>query len=204
MKKLLLITATLCLSSVNVPAASLTKTYSYFTIGGSTLSQIEDELKSHGPRLDTTGQRHPGATSMEFKTKIDYAQADGWCRVAKANVALKAAVTLPRWKSVKSAKQDVRLVWDILARDIKRHEESHIVIAKNHARELENALVSLPRKRECATLQELAESATQRVLAKHDAAQIKFDRIEAVNFESRLMRLLDYRLEQMEREALRQ
>ncbi|KFB10150.1 DUF922 domain-containing Zn-dependent protease [Nitratireductor basaltis] len=204
MKKSLIIVGVLAFSTVVAGATSLSKTYSYFTIGGSTLSQIEEQLKARGPRLGATGQRHPGATNMEFTTKIDYGESDGWCRVQNAAVALNAAVTLPRWRATKSAKQDVRLVWNILERDIKRHEESHIIIAKNHARELENTLLRLPRKRECGAVQKLAETATQRILAKHDAAQIKFDRIEAKNFESRLLRLLDYRLEQMEREALKQ
>lgn len=201
MKKILIIFGALAFSTAVAAAASLSKSYSYFTIGGSTLSQIEEQLKSRGPQLDSTGQRHPGATSMEFKTKIDYSDSNGWCRIDKAEVGLKAAVTLPRWRAERQAKQDVRLIWNILERDIKRHEESHIIIAKNHARELETSLRALPRKRECAELQSMAEATTQRLLAKHDAAQLKFDRIEAINFESRLMRLLDYRLEQMERAA---
>ncbi|TIO99636.1 MAG: peptidase, partial [Mesorhizobium sp.] len=33
------------------------------------------------------------------------------------------------------------------------------------------------------------------ILAKHDRAQVQFDRVESVNFESRIIRLLRYRMQ---------
>ena len=96
------------------------------------------------------------------------------------------------------AEKEVRLIWDTLARDIKRHEESHLSIAKNHGRRLEDRLKALPRRRRCAVLAAEVEKTTARVLAEHDAAQEHFDRVESINFESRFLRLLRYRLEQIE------
>ena len=46
--------------------------------------------------------------------------------------------------------------------------------------------------------QEKAAATTARVLAAHDKAQDDFDRIEGINFERRLMRLMDYRMERIE------
>ena len=54
-------------------AANLTKTYSYFSIGGSTLDEIQSELSRRGPHVNSTGLRHPGATRMEFNSRIGYA-----------------------------------------------------------------------------------------------------------------------------------
>jgi predicted secreted Zn-dependent protease len=179
-------------------AATLSRTYSYFTIGGLTLPEIEQQLMIRGPRLDSTGQRHPGATNMEFTTRINYAEGGGWCRIASARVSVKAKVILPQWRNRRQADTEVRLIWDTLARDIKRHEESHVGIAKNHARELEQSLNALPRRKTCQALAKEVEKTTTRLLAMHDAAQNEFDRIEAINFEDRMMRLLRYRLEQIE------
>lgn len=191
--------------SVAAPAtaAGVSRTYSYFAIGGVTLTEIERQLHERGPRLQSTGRRHPGATNMEFTTRIDYAEAGGHCRVANARVGVKAEVFLPRWRDRRRAGQQVRLIWDTLSRDIKRHEESHLSIAKNHARRLEDALKSLGRGRSCTELAHGAEAARARILAEHDAAQDRFDRIEAINFERRILRLLNYRLEQIEAGRLR-
>jgi predicted secreted Zn-dependent protease len=180
-----------------VSAASVAKTYSYFSIGGATLDEIQTELDIRGPKVKTTGRRHPGATQMEFVSRIGYAKGPKGCSIAKATVTVKAKVILPRWRRPRGADQDVRLVWDTLSADIKRHEESHVVIAKNHARELEQALNAIPRQADCKEAQEKAAAATQKVLARHDRAQVQFDRVEGINFERRIVRLLRYRLEKM-------
>ena len=41
----------------------------------------------------------------------------------------------------------------------------------------------------------MARQVTQKILAKHDRAQVEFDRVEGINFERRIIRLLRYRME---------
>ncbi len=184
-------------------AASLSKTYSYFTIGGTTLEDIERELKVRGPKVQSTGSRHPGATRMEFSTRIGYGEKNGRCSVIQADVQVKADMILPRWNRRARADDDTRLIWDTLSADIKRHEESHVVIARNHAREMEQELKQIRGVKSCALAQKKVEETTARVLAKHDSEQERFDRIEGINFESRLMRLIRYRLERIEAQGRR-
>ena len=198
MNRLILAAAFVAISTLCAQAASVAKTYSYFTIGGVTVDEIEQELKRRGPQVKSTGLRHPGATRMEFKTRVDYREHNNRCGVASATVTVKANMILPRWKARKRASHDTRLIWDTLSADIKRHEESHVVIAKNHARELEEALQTVQRQRGCDVAQEKVKQITARILARHDAEQDRFDRIEGRNFESRLLRLLHYRIEQIE------
>lgn len=195
-----LILAVLLAASAAMPAnaASIAKTYSYFSIGGRTLDEIETELSRRGPQVKSTGRRHPGATRMEFTTRLGYAESNESCRIVQANVTVKARVILPRWSRPKRAEQDVRLIWDTLSADIKRHEESHVSIAKNYARDLEQALLKLGRQQSCQIAAQKAKETTNRLLEKHDRAQEQFDVIEGKNFESRLLRLLRYRLERME------
>ena len=65
---------------------------------------------------------------------------------------LKVAAPSPRHRQVSRRKQscalrqrakahsDTRAIWDTLSADIKRHEETHVKTAKNHAWELEVVL----------------------------------------------------------------
>jgi predicted secreted Zn-dependent protease len=180
-------------------SASLSKSYSYFSIGGSTLDEIETQLAKRGPQLKNSSKRHPGATRMEFTTRLGYAEGtNGSCEIVQANVSVRARVILPRWRRSKKADEDVRLIWDTLSSDIKRHEESHVIIAKNHAREMEEALKGLYRQKSCRILAAKAKAISAKLLEKHDRAQVEFDRIEGMNFESRILRLLKYRLERIE------
>ncbi|TGR73598.1 DUF922 domain-containing protein, partial [Mesorhizobium sp. M1C.F.Ca.ET.193.01.1.1] len=93
---------------------------------------------------------------------------------------------------------DVMLFWDTLSADIKRHEERHVEIAKNHARWLEDALKASPAQKTCEQAKAEAAAIQAPELARHDQDQVRFDRVEAVNFESRIIRLMRYRMERTE------
>jgi predicted secreted Zn-dependent protease len=132
---------------------------------------------------------------MAFTTRIGYAQEGSSCRIASAATTVKVEVILPKWRPRRKAEPDVRLFWDTLFADIKRHEEQHVDIAKAHARELETKLKATGRQKSCAAAQAKAKAITDATLADHDKAQARFDRVETINFESRILRLLRYRME---------
>jgi predicted secreted Zn-dependent protease len=198
MKRLILCAALAAGIAGQAAAANLVKSYSYFRVGGSTLDEIEDQLARHGPKVNSTGLRHPGATRMSFSTRIGYAQKPDSCRIVSVVVTVKARVILPVWRQRRRADADVRIFWDTLSSDIKRHEERHVEIAKNHARELEDKLKGIGKQADCKIAAAKAKEATARILAKHDRAQAEFDKVEGINFESRILRLLKYRLERIE------
>jgi predicted secreted Zn-dependent protease len=179
-------------------AQALSKSYSYFSIDGITLDEIESELGKRGPQVGTAGRRHPGATRMQFSTNLTYEQGPASCRVKSARVAVKADIILPRWKTRGGALADVVNVWDTLSSDIKRHEESHVLIAKRHARDLQDALKALWPKKSCDQMKLDASATAERILKRHDEEQARFDRIESKNFQARMRRLFRYRMEQRE------
>ena len=135
---------------------------------------------------------------MSFSTRIGYAEKPGSCRIDSAVVTVKAKVILPLWRQRRHADAEVRLFWDTLFADIKRHEDRHVEIAKNHARELEDALKATWSFADCEQAAAKAKEMTVRMLARHEKAQVRFDRVERINFESRILRLLKYRLETIE------
>jgi len=198
MKRLILCAALAGCTAVPAAAATVAKSYSYFRVGGRTLDEIEDQLAKNGPKVKSTGLRHPGATQMSFSTRIGYQQQSGSCRIVSAVVTVKAHVILPVWRQRRRSDEDVRIFWDTLSADIKRHEERHVEIAKNHARELEDTLKRIGRQPNCQVAAAKAKEATAKLLARHDRAQAEFDKVEGINFESRILRLLKYRIERIE------
>lgn len=179
--------------------ASVSKTYAYFSVRGQTAEQIERDMARRGPRVGLGRIGHPGAAELTFKGKVDYTEGNGRCRIGDATFHVKAKITLPRWRDRRRGERDLVFVWDTLARDIKRHEEQHVIIAKNHARQIEDEIKALYPARDCETLERKAGRITERVLKEHDRAQAQFDRVEAINYESRLKRLLRYYAEQQSR-----
>ncbi|AZO75277.1 MULTISPECIES: DUF922 domain-containing protein [unclassified Mesorhizobium] len=198
MNRSLLCVLMLTFAAMPAGAANLVKSYSYFSVGGRTLDDIEKQLTKNGPEVKSTGSRHPGATQMAFTTRVSYAQTADSCRIANAQVTVKVKVILPEWRRPRKAEPEVRLFWDTLSADIKRHEERHVEIAKNHARELEDALKATYPQKTCEAAKAKAAEISAAVLAKHDRAQVQFDRVEGVNFESRIIRLLRYRMQRIQ------
>ena len=86
------------------------------------------------------------------------------------------------------------MIWDALSSDIKRHEERHAEIARTQARAMERGILSLPAQRNCEAMQELVSEESTRGIDEHDRLQARFDKVEAVNFQNRMMRLLNNRL----------
>lgn len=169
------------------------KSFSYFQIGGRTAEELDRELEKRGPMTKTSGSRHPGATQIKFGGEITYLPSNGRCSVGEVKVTLKTKIILPRWKNRNRANRELGMIWDALSSDIKRHEERHAEIARQHARQLEQSLKRLRPARYCETLQAKVADLTARTVEEHDKAQIAFDRVEALNFENRLIRILEYR-----------
>ena len=181
-----------------VPAASaetLSLTYSYFTIGGSTPMEMEEEMGRLGPEIKGSTYRHPGATRMEFSSRIGYRKESARCSIVSAQVTIKAKVILPRWKRPRGADAATSLFWDVLSADIVRHEESHLVIARNYARRIERELKALPPQKDCDTLASNAEALKEKIMSEHDREQRRFDVIEGKSLEKRLLNKLKLRFE---------
>lgn len=171
------------------------KTITYFDIGGRTAAELDAELSRKGPLTQSTGGRHPGATQIRFGGDVTYAHRSGHCGIDDATVTLKTKLILPRWKNRRKADAELGMIWDALSADIKRHEERHAEIARQHARDLEHRLKRLRPEANCDRLQDRVSRVTDELTQAHDRAQMTFDRIESKNFEERMIRILRYRTE---------
>jgi predicted secreted Zn-dependent protease len=179
------------------PARSETiivKKTTYFSVGGRTAAEIDRNMARLGPVSSVTGRRHPGATQIKFKGSADFVAVGNSCRIGGAKVTLSTKLVLPRWIHRRKADSAMALIWDTLSADIKRHEERHAEIARNHARALEKAILALPAARTCDRLKARVNTISERAMAAHERDQQRFDRVEAANFQRRMIRLLKYRI----------
>ena len=136
--------------------------------------------------MNSTGARHPGATKIKFGGTVTYVKHGNRCAVGSAKVTLSTRLILPRWKNRGTANRDLALVWDTLASDIKRHEERHAEIARNHARKLEKDFLALRPEADCERMQArrpLSETAIQ-----HTTATRPLRQDQAVRFHCRIIR----------------
>ncbi len=185
------------LASLAKADTSVRKSTVYFTVRGKTASELDSALMRNGPQAGGMA-RHPGAAQIKFSGDIKYSEANGRCGVSAARVNLNLKLILPNWQDRNSAPRGLAVLWDSLSGDIKRHEEHHAQIATQHARQMEQALKSLPAQKTCEAMQALVSSTTDKQIALHDEDQRRFDQIEMANFEARIMRLVKERQAQMQ------
>ena len=169
------------------------KSISYFDIKGSSADELDAALNERGPLAMGSSSHHPGATRIRFGGNATYSEANGRCYISGVKVTVDTEIILPRWRDRRHASKQLSLIWDTLSGDIRRHEDRHVEIARQHARQMERAILSLPSASSCDALQEKANEVTARETDRHDADQARFDRIEAINFQNRIQRLLYYR-----------
>ncbi|MFP3546169.1 DUF922 domain-containing protein [Rhizobium sp. SIMBA_035] len=194
MRLLLAFSMTIALCTSASAEVVATKSYSYFDIRGKTADELDQQLSTRGPTANGSSARHPGATKIRFGGEATYIQHDGRCKVGSAKVTVHTQIILPRWRNRKGATKDLSMIWDALSSDIKRHEERHAEIARTQARAMERGILSLPAQRNCEAMQELVSEESTRGIDEHDRLQARFDKVEAVNFQNRMMRLLNNRL----------
>jgi predicted secreted Zn-dependent protease len=188
----------LVLSASPAFAADVVKSHSTYTLDATTLDDLGKQFESRGPKVESSGSKHPGATRMQFTTHTTYSQDGSRCRASKVRTVLKVEVILPRWRPRHKPEAEMRIIWDTLSSDIRRHEGQHVDIARNYARQLEQSIQMLGSSGTCKEMAAKVKETTARVLDEHDRAQLRFDRVESINFEDRFQRLLDYRLQRME------
>jgi predicted secreted Zn-dependent protease len=186
-------------SSTAYAETVVNKSITYFSVGGRTAEELDKALSENGPLMKGTGARHPGATKIKFGGTVTDVQHGDRCAVGSAKVTLSTRLILPRWKNRNKANRDLGLVWDTLSSDIKRHEERHAEIARNHARKLEKDFLALKPESDCERMQARVARLSENAIADHDRDQARFDRMEAANFDRRMVRLLQYRLDTMKK-----
>ena len=169
------------------------KHFSYFDIKGDTADALDAALNARGPVTMGASSHHPGATKIRFGGNATYTQRNGRCYIDGVKITVDIDIILPRWRDRRNASRQLSQIWDTLSADIKRHEERHAEIAREHAREMEKAILALPPQDDCDTLQDKANAATMQQTQFHDEDQARFDKIEAINFQDRIRRLFTYR-----------
>ncbi|MCM2292799.1 DUF922 domain-containing protein [Allorhizobium sp. BGMRC 0089] len=173
------------------------KSMHYFRIGGHTAEELDRELESKGPHTSNSAGRHPGAARIRFGGTLTYVRTPDSCKIGRSRVTVSIEIIIPRWINRRHASRNLALVWDTIYYDIRRHEARHAEIAVQHARDLDRRLMALSSYPNCQALQKKIVAVTDKVSEEQDEDQLRFDRIEAINYDARLMRLLKYRFQQL-------
>ncbi len=148
--------------------------YGYYQVSGNTAKKIERQLSLRGPHIPGKG-RALAAAKISMEQRVQVAETPTWCRVADAEIKIRAEVTLPKWKQRASASAELGRKWDNFAEYAKAHERVHVRIAERYAGELERKLEAIPTQSTCKAVSNIVSIISKDVVAEMNRAQDKFD-----------------------------
>lgn len=146
----------------------------YYQVSGTTEQKIERQLSLRGPHIPGKG-RALAAARISMEQRVQVAETATWCRVADAQIRIRADVTLPQWKQRASAPPELGRKWDNFAEYAEAHERVHVRIAEQYAAELERKLEAIPTQSDCKTVSKIVSIISKDVVSEMNKAQDKFD-----------------------------
>jgi predicted secreted Zn-dependent protease len=157
--------------------ATVVESVEYFDVGGVTAAEIFNEMRSNGPNISQSGAHALAATHADYRHESEMAyRGDGRCATINLNVSLNLIYQIPRWTDEAEASDAVRAWWNALIERIWIHERGHAQIARDGARDLQDALLAAPSAANCDDLRSDLRRTMQRVLAKEiEPRQRQFD-----------------------------
>jgi len=158
-----------------------TVTLDYYQVGGTTLRQIDQEIKNKGPKVN--GSDHAVAVAnISMTPDISFQPTAGGCMIKRARIKVRATVVLPQWKNRKYADKELAQTWDNLDRYTRLHEAVHVSIAEKHARQIENRLIALKSNKSCEATGEIVKRIIADAMKRHEREQKSFDASEQNKF----------------------
>lgn len=149
----------------------------YYTVSGDTFSELDQEIKLHGPNVLGVGDAL-ASTDLRMIPDIRYARTFNGCEIEKARIRVNARVTLPRHSNERRLKAELANAWTNLSEYARIHEAVHLAIADRYALKIEGAIGNLNARADCDALKLDVESEFSRLFEEHHNEQLAFDSSE--------------------------
>lgn len=172
MRKILLIV----LATLSIPAAALDviRDNQTYVVEGGSAEEIRASLDRLGPFDSATGRRFDAHTRWSLEWRFD--TRDSWqgCEIARVWTQLRVTMLLPSHRSQSTLPEPLRQEWARYLQRLGAHEEGHVRIPSDAARDIEHALDRLQRP-DCASLEREANRIGNEFLQRARGTERSYD-----------------------------
>lgn len=152
MRKLLSIAIlALLVSALVLPSIASAATYTYYTVSGSTLEEVQNDIDAKGP-IDDEGNHRAGAADVSVSAsgqmappKLTPITPEPWWMASISGTVgwtIVVTITLPTWGGYSQAGPNARAEWDRFIGALKAHEDQHEQIVQDAFRNLQPPAMS--------------------------------------------------------------
>lgn len=145
-----------------------------YLVRGDSAEAIRASLDRLGPWDPSGSRRYDAYTRWNLEWHFDSRGSFNACEIARVWTTLRVTMTLPRHGSPSSLPEELRNAWTLYLQRLSLHEEGHVRIPSDAAREIETALDRL-RRPDCQLLEQDANRIANAILQRARAADRSYD-----------------------------
>lgn len=143
-----------------------------YEIRGESFEDLKREFAAKG--------RHgyAGSTMAEVTYRFKSQKGDGECRVTEVRASCDSRIKLPNWLNLPKAPAPMQARWKVAFDDLKKHEQGHVNICVEVAKEVERALWATPVGNDCYLVDLNARNRAAKIIATMNDLQTAYDQCE--------------------------
>ena len=146
----------------------------------------EPALQAQTQQFDVTGNttdairaslnRHRQHSSSQVQWHFNWQSTPGQCRITDVSTEVTVTAHTPLLQPDPQRPHAVQQQWDRYLLALQAHQEGHIELALEHARQIEQGIAALPPMSRCDELQQAANATGQRILSALSEANQEYDK----------------------------
>lgn len=151
----------------------------FYSVKGSTGREIFKSMIDNGPKVGGPNGHALATTEYKYDVRnIDVEIRGGRCIPIDLDVHVDVKYTYPKWLGSSAARATTRAAWRDFYKSVTWHEQQHVKIALDYARDYRKALMRtrLLAKENCTKASFISAWRTTSAALKHNRRQKSFDR----------------------------
>jgi len=162
------------LAALPADAVDVIRDNQTYTVQGDNAEEIRASLDRQGPIDPSSGRRFDAYTRWYLEWHFDSQNSWQGCEIARVWTQIRVTTVMPRHGSPSALPEPHRQEWTRYLQRLTFHEEGHVRIPSDAAREIETALNHL-RRPDCASLEREATRLGNEALQRARATERSYD-----------------------------
>ncbi len=147
-----------------------------YTVSGKTISELSRSLEANAqPDPHEAGTRYYANTKWYLSAHWSWKDTSSGCVVGRSDISIALTMTLPALATTKGVPADVLTRWNTFIGNTQTHEEGHVRLAQQGARDYQRELGNFPTTSNCTLLQSQLSRLFDREFAAIDQANVDYD-----------------------------
>jgi predicted secreted Zn-dependent protease len=170
----ILLSVVICLPQAVAEPEVLVQKVEYW-VSGRTAALIRQNLDRNTP-VRQNGKPFDAYTQWDVDWQLWWTfDADGTCRMTEVGTTVRIRQTFPRLDNADDLPAQLSGRWEGYMRALIEHEEGHVMLGVDAAREIERQLSQMGDRSSCDQLESEANALARDIIARHALLEVQYD-----------------------------